>query len=99
MSNDIKAGDLVAVLNKSPCCGQVHKNHGFVFVAGEVYMSNSLFTCRNCGADFNGLLAIRVGGGKSVAYHSCRKIPPLSDLEDVSTKRQDLLPNEQKETV
>lgn len=92
---DIKVGDLVGVLNRAPCCGAFHKLHGLLFVAQDVYITNKHIECY-CGFQSNGMLAIKMPNGESVVAFVCKKIPPLSELEDVTTKTQDLIPNEKE---
>lgn len=95
MSNDIKAGDLVMVVKPTRCCESSHAI-GKVFLVTSVGIETC--NCLICGKEERMVVAL-VSTGLRGDITRLKKIPPLSDLEDVSTHRQYLLPNKQKEVV
>lgn len=97
MSNDIKAGDLVMVVKPTFCCGSGESLGNFYTVTGSPLYS--LSRCAVCGFVTSTLNEVQLDDDEVCEVSRLKKIPPLSDLEDVTTHRQDLIPNEQKEVV
>jgi len=92
--SDIKAGDLVMVVKPRQCCGSSHAI-GKVFLVVSVGIET--VNCSICGKEEKMVVA-RVSTGLMGDISRLKKIPPLSDLEDVETHNKDLIPNE-KETI
>lgn len=92
--SEIKAGDLVIRVKGDLCCGNT-KGLGVPFIAGDISVVTAL--CRECGQINRNYLSVHEVGTKFYpAISRLKKIPPLSELEEIST--QDLIPNE-KEAV
>jgi len=94
--SDIKAGDLVMVVKPQPCCGGLG-SVGKVFRVTHVHENFSI--CDWCGQDLGLQTLLSDDNNFNAGYDNerCKKIPPLSDLEDVETHSKDLIPN--KETI
>jgi hypothetical protein len=95
--SDIKAGDLTLIYKPMTCCGYSGSIGDFI-VVDEVVDINS--GCSRCGKYIQTLYALYLEDGELAAIEISRlkKIPPLSDLEDVERHSKDLIPNK-KETI
>ena len=95
MSNDIKAGDLVMVV-RPQSCGCIRELYKQFKVDSIDYLTGRFYECSTCGKDIVDSAYASDGNGYGYEIKTLKKIPPLSDLEDVTTHRQDLIPNEQE---
>jgi hypothetical protein len=95
--SDIKAGDLTIIYKPMTCCGYSGSIGDFIVVDAVVDINSG---CSRCGKNIDALSALYLEDGKLSAIEISRlkKIPPLSDLEDVETHSKDLIPNK-KETI
>jgi len=96
MSENIKAGDLVMVVKPLSCCGRFD-GVGFIYTVTGL-PSHKLSRCGYCGIVEDSINELKLSDGSVCEISRLKKIPPLSDLEDVETHSKDLIPNK-KETI
>lgn len=86
MSDDIKAGDLVAIVRGSPCCGFLgcHSYYSQYTIKGFTSTEKiaDIVSCKECGHTYEKNIPIAIFEGNRAAFVSMiKKVPPLQEDE------------------
>lgn len=79
MSEPIKVGDLVQIVRPTTCCGDENAT-GLVFVVQAISVTD--WWCE-CGASGDDCVHAMHQDGECVELSRLKRIPPLSELDDV----------------